>query len=233
MIDPKLDDWWTRRHRCQLSLHGDEVLGAGASLRVVLKAFDTAAFVWYSVIFGDCWDEVLVVAVDRDSASELPRDPHSKAGPVTAALQGDAVVEEYLLNERTRAALGVEIGPEYNWVSTATVKHWVYLHDDCFFSLEAVNDELLRRLIGSLLEMHAFYLETDADWSEVSRELFDLVKSGHEVTVESDPASQLVQLRWREKRQGMRGMLRRMRSREFPVRPAATTPSPSPAPPPP
>jgi hypothetical protein len=228
MIDPQLDDWWTRRHRCQLSLHGDEVLGAGASLRVVLKAFDSSQYVWYSAIFGDVWDEVLVVAVDRSRAADLPRDRHAGDGPVSKALHADAVVEEYALNEKARKALGVEIGPEYNWVSPEKVKHWVYLHDDCFFSLEAVDDDLLLRLIRALLEMHSFYLETEADWSAAGREIFELVKGGHEVTIESDPAAQLLHVRWREKEHGMRRMFRRMRSREFPVVPLAAPTKPSP-----
>jgi hypothetical protein len=231
VIDPRLDDWWTRRHRCQIGLHGDEVLGAGASLTVVLKAFDTSRFVWYSVIFGDCWDEVLVVAVERARAADLPRVLHAEKGPVTRALAGDAAVEEYMLNDATRAALGVEIGPEYNWVSPAIVKHWVYMHDDCFFSLEAVDDDLLQRIIWALLEMHSFYLERDVDWSEARGELFRLVKAGHEVTVETDPVSQVLKLRWREHEHGMRRMLRRMRSREFPVPPSTTPSPPAPAPP--
>lgn len=217
MIDPRLDDWWTRRHRCQIALHGDEVLGAGASLTVILRAFDIGQFVWYSVIFGDCWDEVLVVAVERAHAVNLPKVPHEKQGPVTTALAGEVAVEEYVLDQPARKVLGVDIGPEYNWVSPEHIKHWVYLHDDCFFNLEAVDDELLRRLIGALLEMHSFYLETEADWSGVRGELFDLVKAGHEVTIESDPTSQVLNLRWREHEHGMRRMLRRMRSKEFPV----------------
>ena len=215
MIDPHLSDWWTRHHRCQIALRDDELSGAGASLRVLLHAFPMEEFVWYSLIFGDIQDDVLVLAVDRAAAAVLPRARHSGPGPVATALGRN--VDEYRLDEPAQAALGVDIGPETSGVRHPGVRHWIYVHDDAFFSVEAVDARLLAALVSALFDMHGFYLGSDADWTAPLEHVLALLPVQEEVTIESHPPAQKLIVRWRLRREGLKGMFRRFDSREYVV----------------
>jgi hypothetical protein len=81
MIDPKLNDWWSRKHRTDLSVVGTQFKGAGVSLRVLLHAIGQKHQRWYSLIYGDYDDNVLLLAADDNTASSFKNSPHPQIGP--------------------------------------------------------------------------------------------------------------------------------------------------------
>jgi hypothetical protein len=196
-------------------MQGDEVVGVGASLRVLLHAFERKQYVWYSLVFGDVNDEVLVVPVERALAGALPRRRHSGVGPVAAALMPEDV-EEYELTGEAQRALGVHIDAESSEVR-ASVRHWIYVHDDCFFSLEGADEGLKRQTLEALLEMHSFYLGAQVDWSGVVDEIYRLLEAHDEVTLETDPEAGTMTVRWRAAAEGLARLVRRFGTRQFRV----------------
>ena len=52
--------------------------------------------------------------------------------------------------------------------NTDQIIYQIYVHDNCFFSIEPTTEFVLTRLIENILLQHSFYLGQDIDWSNVS-----------------------------------------------------------------
>jgi hypothetical protein len=65
------------------------------------------------------------------------------------------------------------------------VVHQIYIHDNCFF--KPVEDDLLSKIIGCVLEQHSFYLGQEIDWSEISARLTDHLLTSSKIEQNRDP----------------------------------------------
>jgi len=197
MIDPKLNDWWSRRHRTDVSAAGTLFKGAGVSLRVLLRALTQKNLTWYSLIYGDFDDNVLSLAIDGKTANSFKNRPYPQNGPMQRACDGRGAFTEYALNSEIQAALGLTIdGNGFHIEHREAIQQQIYIHDDCFFAIEPVDGTQLRELIHGILEQHSFYLGSDVHWDGILSEVVALTNSVENVRIQSDPAHQRVILSW-------------------------------------
>jgi hypothetical protein len=204
-------------HECacrgEVILEGNELMGSGAGLRVLMHAFAGHDLVWFSAIYGIHGDNCIAYAVEPEIAATIPKAPMDDVPAIQAAVQGDFKLEEYPLDEAARSALGVHIeGTESyeEWVDEGmptyindaelheegmrNVRYRVYVHDDCFFSVNPLDDTLLRKLILCILEQHSFYFQQEIDWSPVLEETVAIVSSAPAVEFNNDPRRKRLKL---------------------------------------
>jgi hypothetical protein len=199
MIDPKLNDWWSRRHRTDVSAVRTVFKGAGVSLRVLLSALIQKDLTWYSLIYGDFDDNVLLLAIDGGTASSFKNKPYPQNGPMQRAGDGREDFAEYVLNSEIQSALGLTIDRNgFHIEHREAIRQQIYIHDDCFFAIEPVDGTQLRELIHGILEQHSFYLGSDVHWDGILDEAAALMNSVENVRIQSDPADQHLILSWIE-----------------------------------
>jgi hypothetical protein len=197
MIDPRLNDWWSRKHRTDVFSVGTLFKGAGVSLRVLLRTLIQKDLTWYSLIYGDFNDNVLLLAVDGKTASSFKNRPHPRNGPMQRACDGREAFVEYALSSEIQSALGLTIdGNDFHIENREVIQQQIYIHDDCFFAIEPVDGTQLRELIHGILEQHSFYLGSDVHWDGILDEAAALMKRVENVRIQSDPARQRVILSW-------------------------------------
>src|SRR5262249_30480693 len=132
---------------------------------------------WYSLITGDYDDDVLVLAVDPEIANFLSNRPYPQSGPMQQALDGRADFVEYELHGEIRSALGITTDEnDFNIKRSENVERQIYLHDDCFFFVEPVDETELNRLICGILEQHSFYLGCEVMWAGVLEQMILLLR---------------------------------------------------------
>lgn len=210
MIEPWTKDVWSGSRKNEVILDGKRLVGAGVSLRVLMHAFAGEQLVWFSAIYGMHADNCVAYAVEPETASAIPEDATDTVLPIETALRGAFELKEYPLTESAQSALGVNIvvhieEPEDNiaWREESApkyvhdaelhedairnVRYRVYVHDDCFFRVEPVDDKLLRKLILCILEQHSFYLEQQVDWEPALDEIVGVISRAPAVAFKSDP----------------------------------------------
>jgi hypothetical protein len=197
MIDPKHHCWWSARHRTDLSVVRTRFKGAGVSLRVLLPAFAHRTLSWYSLIYGDFDDNILLLGVDEKTAGLLKNCVYPEQGPMQRASDHGRFTE-YELNSDVQSALGLNFdGNGFHIEHSDAIQQQIYVHDDCFFTVEPLVD--LRELIHCILEQHSFYLGLEVRWDGVLDETVDLLKRVEEVSMRSHSAQQRLTLSWKDR----------------------------------
>lgn len=200
MIDPQLEDWWSNRRLTEIRYHHPALSGAGVSLRVILPAFRELGLTWYSKMYGEYDDNVLLLGCDRNVAAELERVAYTGQSPVKALCECD-LPDEYELTDGICAALGIRLdGNSFAVDREDRVALQVYIHDNCFFYVSPVEDALLGSLLGCILEQHSFYLGQEVDWSGVSPEIERRLRAVEGIELQSDPEKRCMWIPQLEKR---------------------------------
>lgn len=219
MIDPKLNDWWSRKHRTDVSAVGTLFKGAGVSLPVLLRALIQKNLTWYTLIYGDFDDNVLLLAIDGKTASSFNNRPYPQNGPMQRACDGREAFMEYALSSEIQSALGLTIdGNDFRIENREAIQQQIYIHDDCFFAIEPVDGTQLRELIHGILEQHSFYLRSDVHWDSILDEVASLMKRVENVRIQSDPARQHLILSWITPGSSLKRIFRWRRSRCIKIR---------------
>jgi hypothetical protein len=215
MIDPRQTGWWAGNRLTEIALAGSGLRGAGVGLHVVLHAFAGQELVWYSTLYGDQQDNVLLVAVDRATAGSLEKLPANRLRQ-TDAHADHPDVEEYALSDEIAARLGVRWGDSgYSVERRDLLRYEVYSHDDCFFFVEPLDDALLRRVIHLILRQHSFYLGAPVDWSRVLDPISETLAQTRAIRLRSNPRRQSLTVNWEPTATSFLGkVLRRRLSRE-------------------
>jgi hypothetical protein len=204
MIDPKLHDWWSRKHWTDLSVVGTAFAGAGVSLRVILHALGQKNLTWYSLVYGDFNDDILLLAVDDKIASSFKNSPYPQIGPMQQASDCRGGFTEYVLNGDIQSALGVSIDEKnFHIEHRELIQQQIYIHDDCFFEVEPVGGTELRELIQSILKQHSFYLSSDVHWDGIVDETAALLNMVQKVRIQSEPVRQRLTLSWNDRRRSL------------------------------
>jgi hypothetical protein len=190
MIDPQLEDWWSWKRRTHILYRDSALSGAGVSLQVILPAFSESDLIWYSIIYGDFDDDLLLLGCDRNEAAHFEQIRHQETSPVKTFYNGD-FPNEYVLTDEICLALGVRLNEDRLIIDQEErIACQVYIHDNCFFWIEPMNAALLDRVFGCILEQHSFYFGQEIDWSGVSAELIKRLLSLGELELQSDPKRQ-------------------------------------------
>lgn len=188
MSDQKHDCSWTRRRLTEIASTGSGLRGAGVSLPVLLRAFTGSDLVWFSAVYGDLNDSVLLVALERSEASSVApaaeRDPRER--PPTVAQSG--TVEPFDLSEELCARLGIRLSDEgYSIERQDLIRCHIAIHDDCFFLVEPADEALRKRILAAVLEQHGSYLGMNVDWSGVIEEITATAAATPPIRLKSDP----------------------------------------------
>ncbi len=203
MIDPQLGDWWSHKRLTHIRYTDSVLSGAGVSLQVILPAFDTSELIWYSTIYGDYDDNLLLLGYDRDEAASFERIAYEETSPVKALYAGD-FPNEYVLTDKLRLALGLTFeGNSFSITQEERIACQVYIHDNCFFFIKPVNAALFDRVFGCILEQHSFYLGQEIDWLDVPSELTKQLVSLGKLELQSDPKRRCVWIPQLEARRGL------------------------------
>jgi hypothetical protein len=180
----------------EISLTGSRFGRAGISLDELLPAFDGEDVVWYSSVYGDHDDNVLMLAVDLPIAETLDRLPPDRL--VSREIPPDnSQRKEYQLTDGVADHLGVCL--EWNSYSVERcdlVRYEVYSHDDWFFSVEPVDDGLLKRLLRAILRLHKFRAGEEIDWSAVLDPIRGMLLEHQRVWLKSIPRRQTLNVSW-------------------------------------
>jgi hypothetical protein len=197
MIDPQLQDWWSQQRLTQLNYHNLSLSGAGVSLQVILQAFKNSGVVWYSRIYGDYQDNVLLLAAFPTAELLSERVRYTEQSPIQKLcgnIFSDALIE-YVLTDTIASELGIRFEGDDFFVERQDrfenkVVWQIYIHDNCFFHIEPLGSELLGRIVNCVLEQHSFYLGQEIDWSEISAALHRQLLASGKIEIQSDPKRQ-------------------------------------------
>jgi hypothetical protein len=186
MIDPQLEDWWSRRRLTEIRHHDSSLSGAGVSLRVILPAFSDSKMVWYSMVYGGWDDNILLLGCGRNTVSSFEHVEYKETSPVQAIYK-DAFPDEYVLTDSIRSTLGIRFeGNSFFIDHEDKIAYQVYIHDNCFFYIKPVEDALLGKLLNCIFMQHSFYLEQEIDWSSIVPEIVKQLLTLGRIEMQSD-----------------------------------------------
>ncbi len=214
MIDPQLQDWWSRQRLTQLSYHHLSLSGAGVSLRVILQAFNNSGMVWYSRIYGEYQDNVLLLAASSPADLLSEQVKYTEQSPIQklcGTVFSDAFVE-YVLTDAIASELGTGFEGDDFFVEHQDrfenkVTYQIYIHDNCFFHIKPVKSDLVGRIANCVLEQHSFYLGQEIDWSEILARLTEHLLTSGKIEIQSDPKRQHVWIPQLEEKKHLIGSL--------------------------
>lgn len=208
-----MKDVWSSSRKNAVYLDGEQLIGAGVSLRVLMHAFAGQDLAWFSTIYGVHADNCVAYAVEPGTRSAISEDATDTVLPIEIALRGAFELKEYPLTKSAQSALGVHIEEaedniawraesEPKYVRDAelhedairNVRYRVYVHDDCFFRVVPTDNVLLRRLISSILQQHSFYLQQEVNWEPVLDEVLTILSGAPELILKSDPRNKRLTL---------------------------------------
>lgn len=203
MIDPQLEDWWSWKRFTDVRYQDSTLSGAGVSLQVILPAFGESELVWFSSIYGDFDDNLLLLGYDRKEAAHFDHVRYLDTSPVQTLYRGD-FPHEYVLTDEARLALGVRFEEDEFFIDQEErIACLVYIHDNCFFWIKPISTALLERVFGCILQQHSFYLGQEIDWSGISGELTRRLASMGKLELQSDPKRQCLWIRQLESYRGL------------------------------
>jgi hypothetical protein len=156
--------------------------------------------IWFSMVWGDWNDNVLLVGLNESESSLLDMTEHIALGPVTKAM--GTLFKEYNLNKENLDNLKIEFNSfegTYYLKEPERVKYQIFIHDDCFFDIKPVDRPLLKKLVDSILKVHSYYYGFEIDWKSVSDALVEVVeKSSVPILLKSDPTHNCLKVRKRD-----------------------------------
>jgi len=200
MLDPHLNDWWSRKRLTRLRYRDSSLSGAGVSLRVILPALKALNLTWYSTVYGEYDDNLLLLGCDKNAASQFDRIEYKETSPLQAVCQ-DTFLNEYVLTDHIRSALGIRFEENDCIINREeSIACQVYVHDNCFFYVRPVDEALSGKLLNCILEQHSFYLGQEIDWSGVLADLVRHLLALGELDMQSDPGGRCLWIPQLEKK---------------------------------
>jgi hypothetical protein len=106
--------------------------------------------------------------------------------------------EEYFLSDAIQAELGIGCheAPHLSRRSNL-IQYQIDIHDDCFFTIEPIELDLLKKLVHQILQQHSFYLGVEVDWSDILDLITEQVKTSTQIAMQSNPKLQCLSV-WQE-----------------------------------
>ncbi len=197
MIVPQLDDYWTHRRLTELAYADGVISGAGVPLNVIAPAFADLDLTWFSRIYGNYDDNIVLLAFESMSASSFPKmKPEAKTWAGEA--YGGTFRVEYQLSDAVCRQVGMSFdGKDYSIDQPGKFVYEIYVHDNCFFFIRPVDEWVMRRVVQNVLAQHSFYLGRAIDWSGAIEHVRKALMGHRRIELQSNRRSQYVQLRER------------------------------------
>jgi hypothetical protein len=181
--------------------------GTGVPLQVLLHGFKDKKAIWFTITYGQYNDNILLIGLDECKANILPKVKHNGVSPIDKAFGTTGKFEEYSLCNEVQTALGINLDSENLSIDKEKVLYQIFIHDDCFFSIELVDRLLLQELIHCILQQHSFYLNSEVDWSDVLDPITKEVSKSKPLLLKSMPARKCVIVRPEGFFQSIKGLL--------------------------
>lgn len=161
-------------------------------MQVLTRAFQENEFTWFSIVYGELDDNLILVAVDNEAANNFIKTEHDRQEK-KRALFGQVLKNEYKITAEIASVLGLAASSRgFEILNKHKILFYIYSHDNCFFRIEPVSANLLARVIQAVLGQHSYYLGEEIGWEEIEPRLLDLIRSGKEIDIQSDPKKQCV-----------------------------------------
>jgi hypothetical protein len=191
--------FYTNSHTTEIRFRNEQFQSIGVPLNVLLHAFKEINVVWFSSMYGQWNDNILLIGVSETVGSSLPKQKYIEESPMTAAWVSDSEFEEYLLTEEIQKTLDIvydSVEQHFTSVSHESILFEIYIHDDCFSYIEPVDKELQYGLLDAVLELHGYYLGIETvDWSEIRDILLEDIKRDTINLIKSHPGRDFLSLR--------------------------------------
>ena len=190
---------YTKSHTTEIRFKNDRFQFIGVPLNVLLHAFKGINAIWFSLVYGQWNDNILLIGVSENVGSSLPKQKYIEESPMTEAWGSDSEFEEYLLTEEVQKTLDIvydSVEQHFTSVSHESIIFEIYIHDDCFSFIDPMDKELQYRLLDAVLELHSYYLgKTTVDWSEIRDILLEDIKRETINLIKSHPGRDFLTLR--------------------------------------
>jgi hypothetical protein len=202
MINPELNDWWSRKRLTSLRYKETSLSGAGISMQVLAKAFNENEFTWFSIVYGELDDNLILFAMDNQAAHKFSKTRY-ESQETKRAFFGQVLVNEYKITAEIASELGLTASKgRFEILNKDKILYYIHSHDNCFFSIEPVSANLLKRVIQAVLQQHSYYLGKEIQWAEIESQLIEIIRSNKEIDIQSDPKKQCVWIPQIERNKG-------------------------------
>jgi hypothetical protein len=192
MINPELSDWWSQKRLTRVQYDDKSLNGAGVSMQVITKAFNENEFTWFSVIYGEFNDNLILIAMSNDSADKFTKVKYDAQGR-NRVFFGQILKNEYKITHEIASELGlVTRNDGFEITNKDKFPFYIYSHDNCFFSIEPISTDLLIQVIRTILQQHNYYLGEEVQWDEIESRLMKIIKSNKQIEIQSDPKKKYV-----------------------------------------
>lgn len=190
MINPELNDWWSHKQITNLRYKETSLSGAGVSMQVLAHAFHENEFTWFSIVYGEFNDNLIIVAMDTQVANKFSKVKYDDQDKKRTFF-GRAWKNEHKITDEIASELGLITGNEGFEISNKDkFPFYIYSHDNCFFSIEPISPVSFTKVIRVILKQHSFYLGQEIQWEEIELQLANIIKSNKEVDIQSDSKKQ-------------------------------------------
>jgi hypothetical protein len=172
-----------RRRGSEIQFDGDRLWGLSADAGVLIPGFSPEVE-WFSCIWGVQADDMLALEIDESVSGPLPRERHEGTQPIGHFVDG---VREYRLDEALRERLGIVLDDAHSYriEAKSAIRREVNFHDDCFWSVEPVDDVTLKAMVLQHLALHEEYVGCEGGFASRVEPLCDLLRTGVKVSLTS------------------------------------------------
>lgn len=212
MLDPHHSCWWTDKYKTGITRSnrfthplGEALVGAGTGIHIPMSAFIGEALVWFSVVYGDHDDNLLLAALDPAHAATIPnKESYDTPSLLQTAFPTDFPFEEFRLTPEVQSLLHIQLDDEDDEGEAVPFvaepipsRYEVHFHDECFFAVRPLTPHIQRQLLGCVLQMHSFFLQTEVEWSLTTDWLTTLINTETDLELQSFPLRQELIVSWK------------------------------------
>jgi hypothetical protein len=202
MINPNLKDWWSHKRLTNLRYKVADLGGDGVSMQVLAQAFTENEMTWFSIIYGEFNDNLMLLALDNQEAEKFNKTSYDDHD-TKRTFFGSLLKNEFKITGDVAAELGLLVSDgEAKLSNKHKLLFTIFSHDNCFFYVEPVSDEVLKSIIQAILQQHSYYLGKEIEWKEVETLLIEIIKNNDEVSIQSDPKKRCVWISQIESKKG-------------------------------
>jgi hypothetical protein len=191
MLNPNLQDWWTKNHITDLSVDKDGLCAAGISVKVFIDGYIGDDYNLYSIIEGEYEDNLRVFCVDKKTDTSPDKVAHSSDTSPICKWYGDIVkLNEFKVTASFRDYLNFpDTGDieDFYRLPIRNYKYRVNFHDNFIVYFSPPGPEETAKWLKAIFDVHSFYYGYDIDWTLAIKRSIELLKDGIRLRIRSYP----------------------------------------------
>jgi hypothetical protein len=192
MINPEMSDWWSRKRITSIKYDGKSLNGAGVSMQVITKAFKEDEFTWFSIVYGEFNDNLILVAMSNESSDKFTKVKYD-ALEHKRLFFGQILKNEYKITDEIASELGLTTRNDgFEILKRDEFPFYIYSHDNCFFSIEPASNNFLTKITHAILQQHSYYFGKEIQWSEVESQIVEIIRKNQDIEIQSEPKKRYV-----------------------------------------